>query len=147
MRIDRILIWGAVALLVIVLGGGWAIDFATAGGVSLQARISPSVLPADGFSSGRFVVRATNADGSPRAGDTIEVLRQGTGAFDRTRALTDAGGVALFLYTTSRSNKYQPAQPVPVIVTDTSLGRLIEIDKNVTISINVVDPSKLKKRS
>ncbi len=147
MPVGRILIWGAVALLVIVLGGGWVIDFATASNVGLQARISPAVLPADGYSSGRFLVRVTNADGSPRASDTIEVLRQGTGSFDRTRALTDARGEALFLYTTSRSNKYQPAQPVPVLVTDTSLGRLIEIDKNVTVSINVVNPAKLRKRS
>jgi hypothetical protein len=138
---------GGTALLALIFGGSWAIDFTAASAVRLSVRISPSVLPADGQSTGSFVVHVAGPDGAPRVNDIIELTDEGPGVFDRTRALTDRHGDARFLYTTSLSSIYQPAGPVPVLVTDTSLGHLVEIDKMVTVPINTVDPSKLRKGS
>ena len=138
----------AVALLVLIFGGSWVVDDTRAATGRVAASTSPRVLPADGQSTGTLIVRVTDADGAPRVGDTIEILNlTSQGTFDRTRALTDHRGQASFLYTTSLSNVYQPAGPVPVLITDTSLGHLIELDKMANARIDTVDPSKYKKGS
>ncbi len=88
----------------------------------------------------------TEGGGTPRAGDIVEILNlTSRGTFDRTRALTDRRGEAAFVYTTSLANVYQPAGPVRVLVTDTSLGHLLELDKSMTATIRTVDPSRYKK--
>jgi hypothetical protein len=143
----RAMALGIVGLLLLVYGGSWVSDDIHAGGVHIAVRITPRVLPADGQSRGAFVVRVTDA-GAPRAGDTIEILNlTSRGAFDRTRATTDGHGQAAFTYTTSLYNIYQGAGPVGVLVTDTSLGQLIEFDKSLTAAIITVDPAKLKRGS
>jgi hypothetical protein len=142
----RAILLGVVGLLVAVYGGSWLVDATLASGVRITARATPRVLPADGQSTGTLVVRVTGSGGAPRAGDTLEILNlTSRGAFDRTRATTDRHGEAAFIYTTSMYNIYQGAGPVGVLVTDTSLGRLIEIDKSITAHIDTVDPAKLKK--
>lgn len=108
----------------------------------MRVDINPTSIPGDGRSSTTFTVYVHNADGSPRTGDTIEVLNQTPGLFDRSRALTDETGKAVFTFTSSKSNKYRPAAPVPVIVTNTSLGNLIEVRKTITETINVTEPTQ-----
>jgi hypothetical protein len=143
----RAIALGIAGLVLLVYGGSWVIDNIHAGQVQIAVRIMPRVLPADGQSRSAFVVRVTDA-GAPRAGDTIEILNlTSRGAFDRTRATTDGHGQAAFTYTASMYNVYQGAGPVGVLVTDTSLGRLIEFDKSLTAAIDTVDPAKLKKGS
>jgi hypothetical protein len=145
--VGRLIVFGLIVLVLVIYGGSWLVDDVTASSVRLQATIAPRILPADGQSTGLFTVRVTNPDGTPRVGDTVEVLDESSaGVFDRTRALTDQHGDATYHFTTSKSNVYQPAGPVPVLVTDTSLGHLVEVDKNLTVTISTVDPATQKKR-
>jgi len=135
-----------VALLLLVFGSSWVVDDVQAGSVKLAVRVSPPVLPADGLATGTLTVRVTEGGGTPRAGDIVEILNlTSRGTFDRTRALTDRRGEAAFVYTTSLANAYQPAGRVRVLVTDTSLGHLLELDKSMTATIRTVDPSRYKK--
>jgi hypothetical protein len=148
MRAGRVAGIGIVALLVAVLGGSWLVDYAHSAAVRITTRTIPHILPADGQTTGALTIDVRDGDGKPRAGDTIEILNlTSKGQFDRTRAITDAKGEAVFIYTTSLSNIYQPAGSVAVQVTDTSLGSIIEVDKIITASIDTVDPSKYKKGS
>jgi hypothetical protein len=143
----RLLAWAIFGLVVVVLTTSWALDTNKARAVKISVEINPSSIPGDGRSSTTFTVYVRNSDGSPRQGDTIEVLNQVPGLFDRTRALTNEEGKAVFLFTSSKSNKYRPAAPVPVIVTNTSLGKLIEVRKTITATINVTEPSPVNETS
>jgi hypothetical protein len=148
MRGGRIAGIGIVALLVAVPGGSWLVDYSHSAAVRITAHTTPRILPADGQATGALTIDVRNGDGSPRAGDMIEILNlTSRGQFDRTRAITDRQGAAVFMYTTSLSNIYQPAGPVAVQVTDTSLGSIVEVDKIITIAIDTVDPAKYKKGS
>jgi hypothetical protein len=134
-----------VILLLLVFGGSWLVDDVHAGSVKLAVRVAPPVLPADGLATGTLTVGVTEG-GTPRVGDIVEILNlTSRGTFDRTRALTDRRGEAAFVYTTSLANAYQPAGRVRVLVTDTSLGHLLELDKSMTATIRTVDPSRYKK--
>jgi hypothetical protein len=137
----RRIAWTIFAVVVMILTTSWAIDTNKARAVEMTVEINPLSIPGDGRSSTTFTVYVRNADGSPRQGDTIEVLNQASGLFDRSRALTNEEGKAVFLFTSSKSNKYRPAGPVPVIVTNTSLGQLVEVRKTMTATINVTEPS------
>lgn len=142
MGIGQLIGWGLTALIAFVLGGSWALDTRSAQSVRLEVNVTPSTVPADGVAQSRLTVRSLNANGSSRAGDTIEVLAQGAGAFDRFRALTDQRGQAVFVFIAARGNKYRPTAPVPVIVTNSSLGTLVEVSKTANVTINVVEPGK-----
>jgi hypothetical protein len=139
--------WTIFGVVVVVLTTSWAIDTNKARAVKISVEINPASIPGDGRSSTTFTVYVRNADGSPRIGDTIEVLNQVPGLFDRTRALSDEEGKAEFVFTSSKSNKYRPAAPVPVIVTNTSLGTLIEVRKTITAIIDVTEPGPITEPS
>jgi hypothetical protein len=49
-----------------------------------------------------------------------------------------------FDYIAAMSNSFTPTLPAHIQVTDTSMGTILEIDKTTIVTINVVDPSKLK---
>lgn len=136
----RRIAWAIFGGVVLVLTTSWVFDTNKARAVEMSVEVNPTSIPGDGRSSTVFTVYVRNADGSPRKGDTIEVLNQLPGLFDRTRALSDEEGKAVFIFTSSKSNKYRPAAPVPVIVTNTSLGTLIEVRKTITATIDVTEP-------
>lgn len=147
MSIGRRLALGGLGIVVVVFGGSWAIDFAHAGAVHMSVHISPSVIPADGQTAGRVTLRVVNPDGTPRAGDLLDVLdeSQNPGTVSPYRLITDRHGVATFTYTPQAVNAFITAAPARVLVTDSSFGHLVEVDKMTTLTIPVVDPSKLKK--
>jgi hypothetical protein len=135
----RFLGWALMAAVLLVFGTSWAVDALGASRTRLETSVNPRSIPADGQSSTTLTVRSLTPDGTPRVRDTIEVLNQGAGVFDRFRALTDERGEAVFVFTSARGNKYRPAAPVPVLVINTSLGSLIEVNKTVTTIINVTE--------
>jgi hypothetical protein len=135
----RFLGWALMAAVVLIFGTSWAVDALGASHVRLETTVNPTSIPADGESTATLTVRSLTPDGKPRVRDTIEVLNQGAGVFDRFRALTDERGEAVFVFTSARGNKYRPAAPVPVLVINTSLGSLIEVNKTATATINVTE--------
>jgi hypothetical protein len=135
----RLLGWALMAAVLLVFGASWAVDTMGANRVRLETSLNPTSIPADGQSTSTLTVQSLTPDGKPRVRDTIEVLNQGAGVFDRFRALTDERGKAVFVFTSARGNKYRPAAPVPVLVINTSLGSLIEVNKTVTATIDVTE--------
>jgi hypothetical protein len=149
MGIGRRVLLGALAVVVLIVGGSWAVDFAHASAVHMVSRVAPSDVPADGQTAATVTLRITNADGSPRVGDLLELLdqSQNPGTLSPYRLLTNRHGEATFTYIPEAANAFISAAPAHILVTDTSLGSLVEIDKMMLVTINVVDPSKLRKKS
>jgi hypothetical protein len=148
-----------VALVVVVVVGlifgvSSAIDFVRASTVRVVIQVTPAELPADGASVATVSVQYLNADHTPRAGDVIDLVdvsdNAGTilrlsqvGNYQITlfRAVTDRRGMIRFKYRAAQSNPFTPTEPAHLRITDTSLGTLLEFDKNTAITIKVFDPS------
>ncbi len=149
----------AVVILVgLIVGIFTAIDFARAATTRIIVQVTPAELPADGSSVAMVSVQYLNADKSPRVGDVIDLVdvsdNAGTilrlnqvGAYQITlfRAVTDRQGMIRFKYRAAESNPFTPTEPAHLRVTDTSLGSLLEFDKNTAITIKVFDPSQPRK--
>ncbi|HEY8284746.1 MAG TPA: hypothetical protein VIJ28_10215 [Chloroflexota bacterium] len=142
---------GVVAIAVAVVTYG---DVARANAIRVVARVTPAILPGDNVSKATITLQYLNSDGTPRAGDQLDLLdvSQNTGTLLRPglafievyRLFTDKQGKATFNYIAAMSNNFVPTLPARIQITDTSLGTILEIDKTTTITINVIDPSKLK---
>ena len=133
--------WMVMGPIVVVLGLGWWADARRMHSVIMRVQVSPERVPADGISSARVTVRVFDEAGRPRAGDVIEMLNTGPGILDRFRAQTDNQGMAGFTFTSAHSNAYRPAGPVTLIVTNTSIGRVIEVTKTALAVIKTVEPT------
>ncbi len=138
---------GVFAVLALVFGGAWAVGQAQANALRLAVAVSPRVVPADGQTPVTITVRIQNPDGTPRVGDTIDALdvSQNSGTLLIYRQLTDRRGQVSFSYTPAMANQFVPTLPAKIQITDSSLGNLVEIDRMMTVSVNVIDPSTIKK--
>ena len=136
----QVLSYAGVALVLAVLGGSWAFDAIGAGGVVMSTTVNPPRVVADGVSKTVLTIQVRGPSGAPRQGDTVEAINLGPGLLDRSRALTDAKGEARFEFVAARSSKYRPAKPVPVQFSNVSLGKLIEVQKSVVTTVDVVAP-------
>jgi hypothetical protein len=143
---------GAVALFVAVVT---VADRRQADATRVMVRVTPPVLPGDNVTQATITLRYLNSDGSPRVGDVLNlldvsqntgtVLRVGSGVISIFRIVTDRQGTAVFKYIAAMSNSFVPTEPAHIQITDTSLGRILEIDKTTTVTIPVIDPAKLQK--
>jgi hypothetical protein len=117
-------------------------------------RVTPPILPADNAAQATVTLRYLDGDGTPRAGDELDlldvsqstgtILRDAPGVIPAYRLFTDARGQATFRYIAPMSNPFVATLPAHIQVTDRSFGTILEIDKTTIVTINVVDPSKLK---
>ncbi len=142
---------GALALGVAVVTYS---DVARANAVRVVVRVTPPILPGDNVSEATITLQYLNGNGTPRAGDELDlldisqntgtILRNGPGVIAVFRLFTDKQGQVIFKYIAAMSNSFVPTLPARILVTDTSLGTILEIDKTTTVTINVVDPAKIK---
>ena len=142
---------GVLALAVAVVTYG---DVARAGAARVVIRVAPLVLPGDGVTQATVSLRYLNGDGTPRAGDELDlldvsqssgtILRDAPGVIATFRLFTDARGRASFKYIAATSNPFVATLPAHIQVSARSFGTILEIDKTTTVTIDVVDPSKLK---
>jgi hypothetical protein len=144
MQRARLVLLGLAGLVVLIFAIPWAFDYTQADSVHLHVTLSPPRIPADGRASTVFTVTAVGPHGAPRVGDTIELVLEAYGSLDRNRSLTDSMGKASFVYTSYLSSQWQPAGPVKILVTDTSLGHMVEIDKVFTAVIPTFAPTQVK---
>jgi len=138
---------GVIAALALVFGGAWAVGMAQASALRVTVRVSPRVVPADGQTPATVTIRIQNPDGTPRVGDIVDALdlSPNPGSLLIYRAATDRRGQVSFTYTPAMANQFVPTVPAKLQITDSSLGSLVEIDRMMTVMIDVVDPSKVKK--
>jgi len=136
-----------IAVLALVFGGAWAVGLAQANALKVTIHVSPSIVPADGQTPATISVRVQNPDGTPRVGDVIDALdlSQNPGSLLIYRQATDRDGRVSFSYTPAMANQFVPTLPARIQITDSSLGNLVEIDRMLTVTVNVFDPAKVKK--
>ena len=154
MGIVRKVALAAVGVFALVVAVVTYRDVARANAVRVVVRVAPPVLPGDNVSKATITLQYLNSDGTPRAGDQLDLLdvsqntgtllRPGSAFIEVYRLFTDRQGEATFKYIAAMSNSFVPTVPAHIQVTDSSLGTILEIDKTTTVTINVVDPSKLK---
>jgi hypothetical protein len=143
-----------VVVVCLIFGVSSAIDFVRASTVRVLVQVTPADLPADGTSVATVSVQYLNADHTPRVGDVVDLVdvsdnagtilrlnQVGTYQITLFRAVTDRYGMIRFKYRAAESNPFTPTKPARLRITDTSLGTLLEFDKNTAIAINVFDPS------
>jgi hypothetical protein len=146
-----------IAALALIVAGVTYRDVALANAVRVVAHVKPPILPADNASKATVTLQYLNSDGTPRAGDQLDLLdvsqntgtllRPASGFIEVYRLFTDKFGQARFNYIAAMSNPFTRTLPAHIQVTDTSMGTILEIDKTTTVTINVVDPAKIKRSS
>ncbi|HEV7215073.1 MAG TPA: hypothetical protein VGP33_08090 [Chloroflexota bacterium] len=144
----------AVGVLALVVAVVTYRDVAQADAVRVMVRVTPPILPGDNVSKATITLQYLNSDGTARAGDQLDlldisqntgtILRPGSAFIEVYRMFTDKQGKATFKYIAAMSNSFVPTVPAHIQVTDSSLGTILEIDKTTNVTINVVDPAKIK---
>jgi hypothetical protein len=124
-----------VAVLISV--GDWYITMRSLSSVRLAVQLHPAAIPADGQSKSRIVVRVTD-DGRPRAHDYLQAVSLDSGYLVPLLAKTDEHGEAIFSYASLPASPYDTTDKARIQFTDVSLGRIIEVDKSVTIHIRLL---------
>ena len=130
----------SVVVIVAILTADWALASARLDRISLTTRLeTPSVI-ADGKHAATFVVQVTES-GQPRAGDLLQIwLVKGSGQLIPQWAFLDDQGTAQITFTPVPYNRYDPQEAAVIYISDTSIGRLIEVGKRGSISIPLVQP-------
>jgi hypothetical protein len=144
----------AVGVLALVVAVVTYRDVAQADAVRVVVRVTPPILPGDNVSKATITLQYLNSDGTARAGDQLDlldisqntgtILRPGSAFIEVYRMFTDKQGKVTFKYIAAMSNSFVPTVPAHIQVTDSSLGTILEIDKTTNVTINVVDPAKIK---
>jgi hypothetical protein len=152
-RIRRVAL-AAIGVLALTVAGVTYRDVARADAVRVLVHVTPPVLPGDNVSKAMVTLQYLNNDGTPRVGDELDLLDvsqntgtlllPGSGFIEVYRLFTNRQGKVTFDYIAAMSNSFTPTLPAHIQVTDTSMGTILEIDKTTIVTINVVDPSKLK---
>jgi hypothetical protein len=117
--------------------GDWYLTMRSLSSVHIVVRLHPAAIPADGQSRSKIAVRVTEA-GRPRAHDYLEAVSLDSGYLVPLLAITDQQGEASFSYASLPASPYDTVDKAHIQFTDISLGRIIEVDKSVTISIRLL---------
>lgn len=130
---------GLIGLAVLICLADWYATMRALPGVRIAIRLQPAAIPADGKSRSQIVVRVTEG-GKPRAHDYLEATSLDSGYLVPLLALTNQQGEAHFTYASLPASPYDTATSARILFTDTSLGRIIEVDKSITISVHLIQP-------
>ena len=129
-----------VALTVLVFGADWMYSRARLGNFTIEGRLDPPTVVADGKQSTVLTVRVTE-NGRPRAGDLLQCyLEIGNGLFIPEWGYTDQNGELRITYTPNPLTPYDLETETMAHVIDINVGRLIEVDKHFTMKIPVEAP-------
>ncbi len=132
----------AVCLAVLLLCvGDWFATMHSLSSVDLGVTVKPPAIPADGTSKSHIVVRVTEG-GKPRSSDYVEAVSLDSGYLVPLLALTNRMGEATFTYTSLPASPYDTATDARIQFTDTSLGRIIEVDKSTTVRVHLLHPKQ-----
>jgi hypothetical protein len=139
-------LWFLMVLVVImgVFALDWMISSARLGNMAVTATLETPNVIADGKHTATFVVQFTE-NGKPRAKDLVQLwLIKGSGQLVPQWAFLDDQGMARISFTPVPYNKYDPQDRVLINFKDTSVGRLIEVGKEGSVSIPLILPDGKK---
>jgi hypothetical protein len=130
---------GLTGVVILVCLADWSLTMRALPSVRIAVSLHPSAIPADGKSRSQIVVRVTEG-GKPRANDYLEAVSLDSGYLVPLLALTNQQGEARFTYASLPASPYDTATSARILFTDTSLGRIIEVDKSTTVSVHLLQP-------
>jgi len=136
----RLFILTVLVAAAAVAGIDWMLANGRLKDISIETSLEPAAVVADGESSTTLELRVTE-HGEPRANALLQLwINTGSGLLVPEWVLTDADGVAHSVYTPNVANPYDPQDEALVYVMDTTVGRIIEVDKRVLVHIPLMMP-------
>lgn len=129
-----------MTLMLLACGADWAVARSRLGMVLLETVLEPASVVADGKSTIVLTVRVTER-GRPRAGDLLQAwLDVGSGLLKPTWVYTDQDGIARISFTPNAMTPYEVQDRAQIHVRDTTIGWLIEVGKDVTVTVPLILP-------
>ena len=136
----RLYVLAVLVLVAAVAGTDWMLSNARLKNVRIETSLEPTAVVADGESSTTIELRVTE-HGKPRANVLVQLwIDTGSGLLIPEWVLTNEDGVAHAVYTPNVAGPYDPQDEALVYVMDTTVGRIIEVDKRVLLHIPLVVP-------
>lgn len=142
MKSWKLWVLGVLALAGVILGVEYGLGVAKLDSVVIATSIEPPQVVADGRSSVVITIRVTE-DGEPRANDLIQAwLGRGGGLLVPNWFVTDERGMAQITYTPNPYSPYDSLEAAEIHISDTSIGRLVEVDKRHIARVPLIDPDQ-----
>jgi hypothetical protein len=137
-----------VAVLVLFpFTADWALATARLPNIDIQGSLSSPDVVADGKNSVEITIRVTE-NGAPRANDTLQTwIDVGGGLLLPQWAFTDDNGEAVIKFSPNPQTQYDTVQTAVLHIRDTSIGRLIEVSKDLTVEVPLTAPTEEKQSS
>jgi hypothetical protein len=131
-----------VLAILAVYGGDWALAQARLDDIRIETALEPPAVVADGQSSIVLTVRVTER-GEPRANDLVQSwLAVGSGLLIPEWVYTDENGVAKITYSPNPLTVYDVQDKAEIHVRDVSIGRLIEVGKDIVVEVPLLPPEE-----
>lgn len=132
---------GIVALGLLILGIDYKMATAKLDGIEIATSVDPPQVVADGRNQVIVTLHVTE-DGKPRANDLVQSwLGRGGGLLIPSWVVTDQNGKAQITYTPNPYSPYDPQDFVEINISDTSIGRIIEVDKREVVQVALLGPT------
>ena len=141
MKSWQLWVLGIVALAVLILGIDYSVAKAKLGGIEITTSVDPPQVVADGRNQVQITLHVTE-DGKPRAEDLIQSwLGTGGGLLIPSWVVTDENGMAQITYTPNPYSPYDPQDFVEIVLSDTSIGLIVEVNKQEVVQIPLMEPT------
>jgi len=142
MKSWKLWVLGVLALAGVILGVDYRLAVARLDSVVIATSIEPPQAVADGHSSVVITFRVTE-DGDPRGNDLVQAwLGRGAGLLTPNWIVTDERGMARITYTPNPYSPYDPQDAAEIHISDTSIGRLVEVEKLHVARVPLIDPDQ-----
>ncbi len=129
-----------VGVIAVILTVDWLFSVNRLNRVQMEITANPEIVIADGKNAVILTIRVTE-NGQPRAHDLIQLwLDKGSGLLIPNWVFTNEDGVAEVTYTPNPFSPYDPQDGAVISVMNTSIGRLVEVDKMGEVLIQLQEP-------
>lgn len=131
-----------VGVIGAILAVDWMIGTARVARVQMEISAFPDTVLADGKNQTILTIQVTE-NGQPRSNDLIQLwLDKGSGLVIPNWVFTDENGVAKVTFTPNPYSPYDPVDGAIISVMNTSIGRLVEVDKTQQVIVNLKSPEE-----
>ena len=142
MKNIRLWILAGLLLISTVLFVDWFRAESNLKNINISVSADPSTIIADGKNQSILTVHVTE-NGRPRVNDLMQsYLSSGSGLLIPQWAFTDQNGIARITYTPTPFSPYDPTNGVVIVVLDTNIGRIIEVDKEQIVEVKLQAPAQ-----
>jgi len=139
--------WRVYVLAVLALGiavglADWGLAVLRRDDVLIETSLEPEQVVADGQSTVTIHIRVLES-GRPREGALLQLwINRGSGFLVPEWVITDSEGRAKATFTPNKATRYDLYDAAVISVMDTSVGRLVEVDKLVEVEVPIIIPEE-----